>query len=437
MNVVIIFTDQQRKSALGKVNPQYITPNLDRLANEGVLFYNGYTSNPVCTAARVCLLSGKHSSITGRYGNGKGIRDCDLQLAEVMKAAGYNTAYVGKYHLDGGGNNPVPKGQRKGIDRLMAYQCYNGFRPDPPHNNAVVFFDENDKKYRYDYHRTDVTTDLSLNYLEDLTADAKPFFMLVNYQAPHYPEQPSDQYYKLYENTTFTLPADYEEIDPYTQTFSPPSAKPIENCPDYQRYGNNIQEYLRCYAGMCTQIDTGVGKIIDLLKAKAVYDDTVIIYTSDHGDMQGSKGQKNKQLPYEGSAGVPMIIKYPNGRVNEFSDELISIIDIFNTCADIAGYQHNEDVASISVLPYLQRKVETTHDFVISEGGQNFKDNWKMIRDKRYKLITKYDYTPTELYDMQSDPNETNNLIESMAMQTVIAKLLDQLKAETIIYKEA
>ena len=134
------------------------------------------------------------------------------------------------------------------------------------------------------------------------------------FQAPHYPEQPSLEYERLYDSVTFPLPEQYGEIDPYTPTFSPYSPRPFENCPDYQRYGGKIQEYLKLYYGMVSQIDANVGRILDALDELGIADDTAVLFSSDHGDMQGSHGKKNKCLPFERSCGIPLILKVPGMR---------------------------------------------------------------------------------------------------------------------------
>ncbi|OON93405.1 MAG: hypothetical protein ATN31_06280 [Candidatus Epulonipiscioides saccharophilum] len=180
MNIVFIMSDQQNKNALGKINPQYITPNLDRLANDGVLFKNAYTPSPVCLACRNCLMTGKFPSTTGIRRAKDRPRDQDIQLNALMKQSGYNTAYVGKYHLAGGGNGPIPDFAKKGIDQMMAYQCYNGFKPEPPFNNKVVYRDVDNIETHFDYHRTEVTTDLALNFIEDLSSKSDPLYIFLS-----------------------------------------------------------------------------------------------------------------------------------------------------------------------------------------------------------------------------------------------------------------
>lgn len=435
MNILVIFSDQQHKYALGKRDPAYITPHLDALCEEGVLFQNGYSNNPVCGPYRGCLMSGQLTSRSGITHNGDGLpADC-YPMAQAFRDAGYQTCFVGKWHLGAEGDNSIPAEQRGGFEHFVGYQCYNGFDPNPPFNNDVFFYDENNVRHTYQKHRTDVTTDLAVEKLTQMGQKGRPFFAVVGYQAPHYPEQPSPEYAALYEGVEFDKTPDYQEIDPYTPTFSPRSPRPFENCPDYQRYGGNMTNYQRLYAALCTQIDAGVGRIIDTLKELGVYDDTLIFYTSDHGDMQGSHGLKNKGVPFEKSAGVPFIVRLPGGRANEESGELVSALDIYPTAVAAAGIPVKTALDGHNILDYLKGESTVTQDHILSE--YMLENPWRMIRDRRYKLVcTLDDYRPLALYDMVNDPYELTDLKNSPESAEVIRDLTAKLRAETFTVAE-
>ncbi|MFI3325544.1 MAG: sulfatase-like hydrolase/transferase [Clostridia bacterium] len=431
MNILFIFSDQQHKYALGKINKQFITPNLDILSNEGVLFKNAYSNNPVCGPYRGCLFTGQYTSRCKVYENGFALPQGTQTMQEALQQQGYSTSYVGKWHLGGNGQGVINSTLRLGFDKFIGYQCYNGFDPNPPFNNEIVFADQDDNLYTYNKHRTDVTTELAINALDAITKSDKNFFLCVSYQAPHYPEQPLEKFADLYKNVTFDLPKDYEEIDPYTPTFSPRSPRPFDSCPDYMRYGNNIQEYMRLYAALCSQVDDGVGQILNKLKELDLYEDTIIVYTADHGDMQGCKGLKNKCYAYEKSAGVPMIIRYPGGRKNTVTDELISSVDFFPTFIDIANANTTTKLDGVSLISYLTSKTESTQKYVISEYLHN--NPWRMIRDKNYKLVTDANYHPTMLYDMITDELEAINLINDKKYTDIILNLNTILKNKTLV----
>lgn len=430
MNILVIFSDQQHKYALGKRDEKLITPNLDRLCDEGVLFRNGYSNNPVCGPYRGCLMTGQFTSRSGITHNGDPLPEDALPLAQALRGGGYQTCFVGKWHLGSEGDNSIPEGQRGGFEHFVGYQCYNGFDPNPPYNNDVFFYDEQNVRHSYKKHRTEVTTDLAVEKLRLMCREKRPFFAVVGYQAPHYPEQPSPEYAALYEGVEFDKTPDYKEIDPYTPTFSPRSPRPFENCPDYRRYGGNMAEYKRLYAALCTQVDAGVGRIIDTLKEFGVYDDTLIIYTSDHGDMQGSHGLKNKGYPYEKSAGVPFVVRCPGGRKGIVSDALVSAVDIYPTLLEAAGIKRHEGLDGCSLLKYLKGEESKVQDYIISEYALD--GSWRMIRTPKYKLVcTLDDYSPLALYDMEQDEYEMSDLKGLPEYADVIRELTAILKEKT------
>ncbi len=434
MNILVIFSDQQHKYALGKRDETFITPNLDRLCDEGVLFQNGYSNNPVCGPYRGCLMTGQFTSRSGITHNGDPLPEDVLPLAQALRGSGYQTCFVGKWHLGSEGDNSIPEEQRGGFEHFVGYQCYNGFDPNPPYNNDVFFYDEQNVRHSYKKHRTEVTTDLAVEKLRLMCREKRPFFAVVGYQAPHYPEQPSPEYAALYEGVEFNKTPDYEEIDPYTPTFSPRSPRPFENCPDYRRYGGNMAEYKRLYAALCTQVDAGVGRIIGTLKELGVYDDTLIIYTSDHGDMQGSHGLKNKGYPYEKSAGVPFVVRCPGGRKGIVSDVLVSAVDIYPTALEAAGAKRHEGLDGCSLLKYLKGEESKVQDYIISEYALD--GSWRMIRTPKYKLVcTLDDYSPLALYDMEQDEYEMGDLKELPEYADVIRELTAVLKEKTFVVK--
>ena len=191
-----------------------------------------------------------------------------------------------------------------------------------------------------------------------------------------------------------------------------------------------MAEYKRLYAALCTQVDAGVGRIIDTLKELGVYDDTLIIYTSDHGDMQGSHGLKNKGYPYEKSAGVPFVVRCPGGRKGVVSDALVSAVDIYPTLLEAAGIKRHEGLDGCSLLKYLKGEESKVQDYIISEYALD--GPWRMIRTPKYKLVcTLDDYSPLALYDMEQDQYEMSDLKGLPEYADVIRELTAILKEKT------
>ena len=230
------------------------------------------------------------------------------------------------------------------------------------------------------------------------------FLHVIAYQAPHYPEQPSPEFEQMYQDKTIPYELDYQETDPYTPTFSPYSPRPFADCPDYRRYGGNMQEYLRLYYAMVSQIDAGVGRIVQKLEQLGILDQTVIIFTSDHGDMQGSHGMKNKCLPYEKSCGIPLIISAPGGNKNVISDALVSSIDLYPTCLDYAGLPPESHLQGRSLAPLISGEKNNFDEPVFAEFIPREDRGWKMVRDRKYKLTLDWEtMEPTLLFDMDNE----------------------------------
>lgn len=421
-NILFIFTDQQNRYALGCMdNPNVETPNLDRLAGRGVLFRRCYSNDPVCGPFRGTLMTGQYSTRCGVLHNGYPLPQGTTTFADAFNAAGYQTSWVGKWHLGGNGNGPITENLRGGFQRFKGYQCYNGFYKD------VCFYDEQDQEHRYDYHRTDVTTDIAISELELLAGKDKPFMLMMSYQAPHYPEQPAPEYEAMYQGREIIRRPNCQEIDPFTPTFSPRSPRPVENDPDFQRYGHSLDEYIRLYNAMCTQIDANVGRLLETLERLGVANNTIVVFTSDHGDMQGSHGLKNKCLPHEESAGIPLIMHVPGLPGGRVSDALVSGIDMMPTCLELAGLPPVNTVDGTSMAPYLRGESESTQEAVFSERG-----DWCMIVNGGWKLAAERQddgLAPTFMTHLDEDPYELNNRSEDPACTDRRHNLLEALMA--------
>lgn len=418
-NFLIVVTDQQHKYAIGKRDKNVITPNIDALADNGVMFNNAYTANPFCVAARRGLFSGMLPSNL----DGSTFPSNIKTLAQTFNENGYETSHIGKWHIGGMGNVAVAEENRGGFKHFIGFQSYN------EHVKDVKFFDENNKVHNYNYHREDVTTDLAVERLKMLKETGKPFLQVVAYQGPHYLLNPPQKYYDLYKDKTFPYDPNYIEVDPYTESNDPPSVKPKENDPYYQRYGNNMQEYLRLYYAMITQIDDGVGKMVDTLKELGLKDNTIIIFTSDHGDMQGSHGIKNKFVPQEKSSGVPFIVSVPGGRQNAVVDGNIgAMVDIYPSLLEYAGIKEvPSNLEGHSFASYTLGREQEFNYPVFSENSNKGTGNepWKMVKYGKYKLaIIEKNLEPFMLFDLESDPYEMTNLVKDPKYNNVIKTLL-------------
>lgn len=400
-NVLFIFADQMHAFAMGCMgNPEVRTPNMDKLAAEGVLFRNTYTNAPVCTPYRGVLMTGKYASQTGVTGNCHALPANVPTIADRLNENGYRTSYVGKWHLGNTGNIAIPQELRGGFRDFVGYQCYNDFL------NQVLFFDEKCQGHAYDKHRTEATTDIALERLASLAADKSRFAMFVSYQNPHYPVQPSPEFEAMYDGVAITRRPNTVSIDPYTRTESPPTPVPEED-PNYLKYGNNLDEYIRLYYAMITQLDANIGRIMEGLEQLGLADRTVVIFTSDHGDMQGSHGLKNKSVFWEESTRVPLIVRAPGGSRGSISEALISTVDFYPSIMEFCGVENLPNMEGTSMVRLTSAEDEQWKDEVYAEDKQ-----WIMMRKRNLKLVLdKKTLEPTHLFNLADDPYEMNNIV--------------------------
>ena len=417
-NILFLFADQMHAFAMGCMGTEDIhTPNLDKLAREGVLFRNCYSNAPVCTPFRATLISGQYGSQTDTLRNGRYIPEGTRTLAGALNDAGYRTGWVGKWHLGATGNVWIPPELRADFTEFIGYQCYNDFL------HSVKFYDEAGDEHWYGHHRTDVTSDIAIERMEKMAKNA-PFALFVSYQNPHYPEQPGYEYDEMYRDVTIARRPNCEEVDPYTRTHSPPSPKPQENDPIYQRYGNDLNEYLRAYYAMVTQLDANVGRMMDALDRMGLRDNTVVMFTSDHGDLQGSHGEINKGKAWEESSRIPLIVRAPGGAAGAVVDDLVSGVDFFATCVDYAGQSPVPSVEGDSFAPLMSDPSQTLDRPVFSE-----MQPWCMVREGAFKLVVeKEGFVATHLFDLEDDPYEMNNLLNDPTNAGKQAHLYDVLQ---------
>jgi arylsulfatase A-like enzyme len=412
-NVVFLFADQMHAFAMGCMgNKEVQTPNLDKLASQGVLFRNMYSCAPVCTPYRGTLFTGKYASQSGVESNVSPLpADC-ITLADRLNQSGCRTSYVGKWHLGGKGNIGVPAELRGGFQDFIGYQCYNDFL------NGVCFFDENEVMTEYNQHRTDVTTDLAIERLSGLKDDH--FALFVSYQNPHYPVQPSEQYEQMYRGASITRRPNAVDIDPYTGTESPRSDPALD--PNKLKYGGNLDEYLRLYYAMITQLDHNVGRILTKLEELGLADNTVVVFTSDHGDMQGSHGMKNKSVFWEESVRVPLIVRAPGGLAGRTTDRLVSSVDLYTTLLHYSGQPCDSSVGT-SFAGLSFNADMPWNDTVFSEDK-----HWRLIRKDHYKLvINRSTREATHFFNLENDPYEMNNQLANPEYTGLIASMQSEL----------
>jgi arylsulfatase A-like enzyme len=412
-NILFLFADQMHAFALGCMgHPQVKTPYLDKLAAQGVLFRHMYSCAPVCTPYRGTLFTGMYASKSGVERNVSALPVGVPTLADRLNEAGYRTSYVGKWHLGGKGNIAVPRELRGGFQDFIGYQCYNEYIRD------VVFFDEEDRPRVIEAHRTEATTELAIERLRRV--DDERFAMFVSYQNPHYPVQPAEQFERMYSGLPVVRRLNAIDIDPYTGTESPRSNPDTD--PNKRKYGSDLDEYLRLYYAMITQLDENVGRLLAELEALGLAENTVVVFTSDHGDMQGSHGLKNKSVFWEESVRVPLIVRAPGGLVGRKVTQLVSSLDLYPTILDYCGAACG-GMEGVSFAPLTYGEEIVWDDTVFAEDRQ-----WRMVRQGAYKLAAdRASGAATHLFDLENDPYELNNLLGDPGHADRVVAMRDEI----------
>lgn len=494
LNIIHIMTDDhsyQTISAyghvLGKLAP---TPNIDRLANEGMLFRQAFVENSLSTPSRACLMTGLYSHQNGQRQLGKGIDTTKTFFSEILQQHGYQTGVVGKWHMQ-----CEPKG----------FDYYAVFRDQGEYYNPVVKTKETNGEYvREEGYATVLTTDHALEFLDNRDP-SKPFCLLVHHKAPHRNWMPDSDYLTLYDDVEFPLPEtfydDYqtrcdaastqemriddhmtltydlkveglEDVAPYNKKWLGSMENALSRMTPEQRaawdkaYSRRIEEflktkpqgdelvrwkyqaYLQDYLRCIKSVDEQVGRLLDYLEKNGLMENTVVVYTSDQGFYMGEHGWFDKRFMYEESMRTPLIIRYP-GKTKPHSEctVLTQNIDYAPTYLDIAGVEKPEYMVGTSLVPLLDGTVpedwrDCLYYHYYDYPAEHMVRRHDGVRDERYKLIHFYGdkderraaINCNELYDLQNDPNELHNLYgnpEYKEVQDRLQQRLDQFRADT------
>lgn len=400
-NIIFYFSDQQRWDTVN----EEVTPNLMKLADEGVLFENSFTCQPVCGPARSCLQSGMYATETGCYTNGIALPRDITPLAEYFNRAGYQTAYIGKWHL-GSDKYPgigvhcektaIPKDRQGKYQYWRAADCLEF----TSHGYGGYIFDGDGNKIDFTGYRADCINDFALEFLDKRDKD-KPFFMFVSQLEPHHQN-------------------DHNHVEGYKETIDKYKDYPLPD--DLTFLKGNYKEMYPDYISAINRLDYNVGKLVEKLKSLGIYDDTIIIYTSDHGCHFLTRNFEYKRSCHESSIHTPLIIKGGGFEGGKRDGRLVSLIDLPPTMLSMAGIKippnfKGFDLTKETDDPETQRKCVFLQ---ISESQCG-----RAIRTDRFMYSVK-DLNPTGylhenskvyfedyLYDLKKDPIEKHNLVKN------------------------
>ena len=431
-NIIFYFTDQQRWDTCGCFGqPLDITPNLDALAREGVKFDNAFSPQPVCGPCRALFQTGKYPTETGCFRNNIMLPAGVKTLGQYIEEAGYETAYIGKWHLasDGELEKPptidhtvtaIPRELRGGYTGFWRAADVLEFTS---HGYDGFVFDENDRRVDFKGYRADCINDMALEFLDGYTGE-KPFFMTISQIEPHH--QNDRKHYEGPEGSKerfrdFILPEDLKAL------------------------GGNAAEEYPDYLGQCASLDENLGRLVAKLKEKGLYENTVILFASDHGSHFLTRNRDDhlngyddyKRSCHDACLHVPLVIAggpYRGGRAVE---ELVSTASLPKTILALAGVDVGDAMIGENLLDVVEKKADNRPNEIFAQISESRVG--RCIRTARYTYSV---YAPGEnggaaaasdryaddfLYDMEQDPHQLNNLVADPAYAQVKAELRERL----------
>jgi arylsulfatase A-like enzyme len=463
-NIIFIMTDDHASHALScygsKINK---TPNLDRIAAEGMIFNNSFCTNSICAPCRAVILTGKYSHINGVIDNRLKFDGSQQTFPKLLQKAGYQTAMIGKWHL---------KTDPTGFD------YWNVLPGQGKYYNPIMI--EMGQRKTYTGYTTDIITDHCLRWLKERTGE-KPFCLMYHHKAPHRAWEPGPKYLTMYDGVTIPEPEnlfdDYsnrgraakeqdmsiektmtdrdlklvapKNLTPEQKTLWDAAYEPKNEAFGranlqgkdlvrwkYQRY---IKDYLRCIAS----VDDNVGRLLDYLDESGLTENTVLAYTADQGFYLGDHGWFDKRFMYEESLRMPLLVRYPKEvKAGSINNDIVLNLDFGPTFLDFAGVPRPADMQGRSIRNVLRGR--TPRDWRTSmyyhyyeyPAVHSVKRHYG-VRTRRYKLIHFYhDIDEWELYDLKKDPKEMKNVYNDPGYADVVKMLKPELKRLRKEYKD-
>ncbi|MBQ3121643.1 MAG: sulfatase [Bacteroidaceae bacterium] len=472
MNILFIMCDDHSYQTISAYDNRYIsTPNIDRIAADGVKFVNSFVANSLSGPSRACMLTGKHSHTNGFTDNTRSFDGSQQTFPKLLQKSGYETAVIGKWHL---------------VTEPTGFDHWDILIGQGDYYNPT-FINNGEKVQRKGY-ATNITTDLAIEWLDNGRDKQKPFCLLLHHKAPHRTWMPDTCDFKLFSDKEFTLPENFydnyegriaaaaqemsivKDMDLVYDLKLADKENEIHSNENLEKIGrhmyNNMdaaqkaawdahydaviadfmkqgltgkaldewkfRQYMRDYLRVITSIDRNVGRVLDYLKESGLEDNTLVVYTSDQGFYMGEHGWFDKRFMYEESFRTPLLMRLPGGAKGE-ATELVQNIDYAATFLDVAGVEIPEDIQGVSLLPLLkgEKSIEgrdALYYHFFEYPAEHMVKKHYGVRTDRYKLIHFYDDIDAwELYDLEKDPSEMNNIYGKEGTEAITAELKKRL----------
>ena len=408
-NIIVFFTDQQRWDTTGAHgNPLNLTPNFDRIARQGTHIYNSFTCQPVCAPARSSLQTGLYATNTGVYRNGVALEPGAQTLAHYFNQAGYHTGYIGKWHL--ADDEPVPIHQQGGYQYWLGANLAE-FVSEP---YRTVLYDRDGQAVEMPGYRVDATTDAAIRYIDQ--HQDEPFFLFLSFLEPHHQNHVDD----------FVPPTGYRQ--PFQNRWVPP---------DLAALGGSTQQHIAGYYGMVKRLDEAFGRLLDTLQSLGLDQDTVVLFTSDHGCHFKTRNGEYKRSCHESSIRIPTALIGPGFNSGGQVDELVSLVDLPATLLDAAGIEVPNHFEGRSILPLVSGEAADWPEEIFIQISES--QVGRAVRTQRWKYSVAApdqngwddpdsdQYQEEFLYDLRADPHELDNRIGLESHQEVAAVMRARL----------
>ena len=490
-NILFIMSDDHAYQAISAYSDKLLqTPNIDRLAKEGMLFTNACVTNSICAPSRAVILTGKHSHLNGKIDNRFPFDTTNVTFPQLLHNDGYQTAMFGKLHF---GNNP------KGFDQFKILPGQGTYyNPD--------FITKDSGRVNIEGYTSDIITNMTLDWLENERKDDQPFFLAYLHKAPHREWLPHERHYTQFLNKTFPEPStlfdDYEgrgtaaktaEMNllthmnwagdskippevmdelgiPQTANWDKGAFKrevarqtPEQRAKWDKAYGPMIEEfkknyknmsqeelmrwryqrYMQDYLGSIAAVDEGVGQVLDYLEANGLAENTIVVYTSDQGFYLGEHGWFDKRFIYDESFKTPLLVRWPGViQPKSVNTQMVQNLDFAQTLLEVAGVTAPNDMQGESLVPLFKGETENFREAVYYHYYEY--PSVHMVK-RHYGIVTEdyklahfyYDVDEWELYDRKKDPQELKNVYADPAYAEVVEKLHKDLDDLRVKYKDS
>ena len=481
MNILYIMSDDHSFQTISAYDQRYIlTPNLDRIGQEGVVFTNSFVANSISGPSRACMLTGKHSHKNGFTDNTCSFDGTQQTFTKLLQKAGYETAIVGKWHLVS-----TPTGFDHWSVLINQGDYYN------------PFFIENGKKVQKEGYATNIITDMALEWLDKERDTDKPFCLLLHHKAPHRTWMPDtcdlgafddirfplpDNFYDKYEGRVAASQQEmniFKDMDVVFDLKMADKENEIHTKTGLENYGRNMykrlnpvqkkawdayydpiikefkekklegkelaewkyQRYMHDYLSVIRSIDRNVGRVLKYLEEHDLLENTLVVYTSDQGFYMGEHGWFDKRFMYEESLRTPLLMRFPHGKRGAVQ-QMVQNIDYAPTFLELAGVDIPDDIQGVSLLPLLKGEKpkdwrQSLYYHYYEYPAEHAVKRHYGIRSQRYKLIHFYnDIDEWELFDLKNDPSEMNNLYGKAGYEKTTRQLKEEMKKLQLLYDD-